>query len=346
MKTLILTDIMKTGHHWWYADFLRYHTIMDQIIDVCDDYYKLHQHNLESYDKKIAVICGMNDFLLDNEEYKNDLNCKIEKLKSQGFKFILGIPWESRGNTRHNQHIKIYRKICFDTWHGDHDWFWYYMYSKNKDKNFIFDHTVKLYDFLYLNKIKRQHRVNLFNKIVSKNILSNSLFSFTDMQPPYRLPKEYELPWLRGESYPSTHGNEDQDIFEKPYNVSSINIVSETNNNNEETFITEKSWKPIIAGQIFVIHGNYRTLAKLKELGFQTFDCIFDESYDNELDPNKRIKKIVELLTKLKSSKFLDLYANTKIIRDHNQKLFWNKQKLSEIINQRVLSFLKLVDRS
>lgn len=346
MKTLILTDIVKTGHHWWYADFLKYNTITDQQIDVIDDYYRLYQYNHESYDRKIAIICAMNDFLLKNEEYKNDLNNRIKKLKSQGFKFILGIPWESRENTKFNQHIKIYKKNCCNVWYGDHDWFWYYMYAKNKDKNFVFDHTVKIYDFLYLNKIKRHHRVNLFEKIISQNILSNSLFSFTDMQPKYQLPKEYELPWLGGESYPSKHGKEDQDIFEKPYNVSGINIVSETNDKNKEIFITEKLWKPIIAGQIFVVYGNYKTLSKLKELGFQTFDSIFDESYDNEPDTDKRMEKIVELLVKLKNSKYLDLYEKTKHIRDHNQKLFWNKEKLSEIINQRILVFLKLVDCS
>lgn len=346
MKSLILTDIMKTGHHWWYADFLRYNTIVDQQIDIIDDYYRLHQYKLESYDKKIAIICAMNDFLLKNKEYKNDFDSKIEKLKSQGFKFILGIPWESRENTKHNQHIALYEKNCFNIWYGDYEWFWYYVYAKNKDKNFIFDHSVKFYDFLYLNKIKRPHRVNLFNKIMSRNILSNSLFSFTDLQTPYRLSKEYELPWLRGQSYPSKYGKEDQDIFEKPYNVSGINIVSETNDNNEEIFITEKLWKPIIAGQIFVVHGNYKILSKLRELGFQTFDSIFDESYDNERDQNKRIEKIVELLATLKNSNFLKMYEKTLNIRTYNQKLFWNKEKLSVIINQRLLDFLKLVDRS
>jgi len=25
MKTLTLTDIVKIGHHWWHADFLKYY---------------------------------------------------------------------------------------------------------------------------------------------------------------------------------------------------------------------------------------------------------------------------------------------------------------------------------
>ena len=41
---------------------------------------------------------------------ESDVNYRFEKLKSQGFKFILGIPWESRENAKDNQHIKFYKK--------------------------------------------------------------------------------------------------------------------------------------------------------------------------------------------------------------------------------------------
>lgn len=57
------------------------------------------------------------------------------------------------------------------------------------------------------------------------------------------------------------------------------------------------------------------------------------------------IEKIVELLAKLKNSKHLDLYKKTKHIRDCNQKLFWDREKLSKIINQRILEFFNLYDK-
>jgi len=345
MKNLILTDIMKTGHHWWYGDFFRYNTITSQQITIVDDYYRLNEHSLVSYDRKIAIICAMNDFLLNNQEYKTDLMKKIEKLKKEGFKFILGTPWESRENTKRNQHYDLLKNHCYHAWYGDHDWFWYYMYAKNKDRNFIFDHSNKIYDFLYLNKIPRAHRKKLFEKIVSHGLLNNSLYSFTNLKSPHRLPAEYELPWLSGLQYPSQHGKEDQDIFEKPYNASVVNIVSETNDNNDEIFITEKLWKPIIAGQPFVVHGNHKILSKLKDMGFKTFDSVWDESYDDETDPDKRIVKIVQVLIAIKNNKFFDLYQQTKDIRYHNQNLFWNKLKLSEIINTRLSKFLLLYDK-
>ena len=71
MKNLILTDIMKTGHHWWYSQFIKYNNIKDQQIEVCDDYYNLNLFDLEKFDRKIAIICLMNDYLLKNDADKS-----------------------------------------------------------------------------------------------------------------------------------------------------------------------------------------------------------------------------------------------------------------------------------
>ena len=104
MKNFILTDIMKTGHHWWYGQFIKYNTIKDQHIEVCDDYYHLNQFKLTEFNRRIALICIMHDHLLKNDEYKSDLLRRIEKLKEQKFEFILATPWESRENTKNNDH--------------------------------------------------------------------------------------------------------------------------------------------------------------------------------------------------------------------------------------------------
>ena len=88
MKNLILTDIMKSGHHWWYARFLRYNSIKSQHIEICDDYYSLSNFNLSTFDRKIAIICVMNDYLLKNDEYKIDIMRRINKLRQKDFKFF------------------------------------------------------------------------------------------------------------------------------------------------------------------------------------------------------------------------------------------------------------------
>lgn len=344
MKNLILTDIMKSGHHWWYAQFLRYNSIRSQHIEICDDYYSISNFDLSTFDRKIAIICVMNDYLLKNDEYKIDLMRRINKLKQKDFKFILGIPWESRETSRGNQHIEFFSNISEFIWYGELNWFWFYMFEKNHTKNFTFNHSNKKYDFFYLNKQKRPHRLQLYNELLQSGLLNNSLYTFIGHDNrPVRLPLEYELPWVDRKNYPWY--NHDQDIYEKPYEATKYNIVSETIV-NDEIFFTEKIWKPILAQQPFVVHGSAGYLLELRQLGFQTFNNFFDESYDSELDHEKRIKKIVTTLKHIQKIDYKKLYQDTFDIRQHNKNLFWNKNELSNSINKTILNFFKFVDGS
>jgi hypothetical protein len=67
--------------------------------------------------------------------------------------------------------------------------------------------------------------------------------------------------------------------------------------------ISEKSMKPLAWGQLplFVCYGGQ--VNKLRELGFDLFDDFVDHSYDNELDPDKRIISVVNELERLCKSK-------------------------------------------
>jgi len=341
-KKIILTDIMKTGHHWWYAQFLKYNSILDQTIEVCDDYYRLNDIKLDKFYRKIALICVMNDNLLNNIEYKEDLIKRIKILKDKNFKFVVAFPWESKETSKNNNHIKFLSSITKYIWYGETNWFWFYMFEKNHNKQFNFNHSVKKHDFLYLNKLPRSHRVQLFKRLEASHLLDNSLYSF--LSEGKRLNPQYELPWVDTNNYPE-YGS-DQDIYENPYNDSYISIVSETSDSNLEIFITEKIWKPIIAEHIFVVHGNYRCLKKLKEMGFKTFENIFSERYDEESDSYIRRRTIVNLLNDIKLKKFKNFYKETADIRKHNKDLFWNKAELSDSINQTILGFFKFFDSS
>lgn len=346
-KNLILTDILKTGHHWWYAQFLRYHSISSQDIDICEDYYELQDIDLKKYDRKIVLICVMNDHLLKNIEYKEDLLRRIKSLKEKNFKFILANPWESIETSENNCLIEFLLPFADNhIWYGGINWFWFYMFEKNHTKQFKFEHSNKKYDFLYLNKLARNHRIDMYTMLSKQGLLKNSLYSFLTENPLgiAKLNHEYELPWVDRENYPFKH--RDQDIYEKPYNDSYISIVSETSVSNKEIFMTEKIWKPIIAEQIFVVHGNYRYLKKLKEMGFKTFDTIFSENYDEEPDEYIRRRKIVNLLNEVKTKNFEKFYDDTIDIRKHNKELFWNKMSLSSSINKTILDFFEFFDSS
>jgi hypothetical protein len=334
---------MKTGHHWWYAQFLRYNSLEDEEIIICEDYYDLHQHNISKFDRRIALICGQHDSKLNSTEYKNDLDLRIAKLKEKGFKFILAHPWECAETAKDNEHIKLFSDSSVGTWYGGSNWFWFYMYEKHHNKSFTFDHSVKKYDFLYLNKQKRVHRVSLYNELQTERCLDNSLYSFIGLEKPIRLDPAYELPWIDTNNYPWV--GRDQDMYELPYNHSAYNIVSETHDTGD-TFITEKIWKPVIMQQMFVVHSTPHYLKTLRGLGFQTFHSVLDESYDEEQNAGKRIDKIVELCKWLKDQDPVKMYKATESIRKHNAEHFFKESAVKSAVNATVLGLLKFFDSS
>lgn len=123
-------------------------------------------------------------------------------------------------------------------------------------------------------------------------------------------------------------------INEKAHKNTFLNIVTETMCNNESVFITEKTYKPIYMCQPFIIFGNPHSLKKLKEYGFKTFDKWWDESYDEELDLNVRLEKIVKVLEEISSWDFDKCYDITNQMEEiliHNYKQMMTTDELYKI---------------
>ena len=343
-RNFILTDLMKTGENDLYEKFINMHTFKDQTFECTSEYYMLQHYDLDSYDRKFAIIDRSKageQHPSHNVEYRQELERRRGLLHSQGFTFILATPWESKANI---DQMPLYPKHVSKQaneilWSGGVSWFWFYMYNKHKDSKFNFDHSNKIYNFLYLNKQPRSHREKLYNKLFDKGILDNSLHT---KWPERKLPEEYELPWAQ--DYPP-YGM-DQDIYEKPYNDTACSIVSETNDNNHEVFMTEKIWKPIIAQQLFIVHGNHLYLQRLREMGFRTFNNYFEEAYDLDKDPDMRIDTIVDVCDRLRDAPWQDFYLQSKALRQHNYDKFFHKENLGNEINKTLNLFLEFADRS
>lgn len=103
-------------------------------------------------------------------------------------------------------------------------------------------------------------------------------------------------------------------------------IVTETYFLNEDTLnITEKTIKPILRFQMFIIVGSPHTLSTLRELGFQTFAPYIDETYDTITDPVQRficITKEIDRLCSLSIEELHDLYCSLWPRILHNYKRF------------------------
>jgi hypothetical protein len=77
--------------------------------------------------------------------------------------------------------------------------------------------------------------------------------------------------------------------------------------------------------------GNTHTLKKLKELGFKTFSNWWDESYDDEMDLEKRIYKIIKVLEEIASwdlEKCTTIRNEMKEILIHNYNQMLDKSEL------------------
>ena len=103
-----------------------------------------------------------------------------------------------------------------------------------------------------------------------------------------------------------------------------LSIVMETYNYEKYPFFTEKTFKPIIGCQPFIIHGNPGCLTELKNAGFKTFDRWFDESYDNLADHN-RFEAIARIILEISSwslEKINEVYQEMLPILKHNREHF------------------------
>jgi hypothetical protein len=78
-----------------------------------------------------------------------------------------------------------------------------------------------------------------------------------------------------------------------------VYVPTETVYFGRRTHITEKTFKAIALEMPFVLVAPAGSLAYLREYGFQTFDSVFDESYDLETDDLRRIEKVTALLKSL-----------------------------------------------
>jgi hypothetical protein len=97
------------------------------------------------------------------------------------------------------------------------------------------------------------------------------------------------------DDFNSIISNQTNDQIIQVYQDSLVHIISETNFFTSIIHMTEKTMKPIVYLQPFIILGSPHSLKYLKEMGFKTFDKFWDESYDEETDHAKRLLKIVNL---------------------------------------------------
>jgi len=116
-------------------------------------------------------------------------------------------------------------------------------------------------------------------------------------------------------------------LAENFYEDSYFNIVLETFIDVDSSggqFITEKTFKPILHHQPFIVVAEHNHLKHLHELGYKTFSSIWDESYDSIENTQERFEAVMKLSEDLCSrslDQLHDMYASVEDILEHNHNL-------------------------
>lgn len=115
--------------------------------------------------------------------------------------------------------------------------------------------------------------------------------------------------------------------LENYFQQSYFSIITEGDfsRGEQRQMFTEKVLKCFLYGHPFVIIGLPGTLSLLQNLGFITFSSIIDESYDNEVDDEKRLSMCLKEIDKLNSyniNELKNMYNDLMPILHHNYQTY------------------------
>lgn len=275
----------------------------------CSEWFKpcLEKFNLvyydetKNYDKKSTILVVGN---ISNSGW-------YTRLYNQGYKVVVDNLWELP------QKIELDAYIC-----KNKNWFWYnesLWYRYRNLHNYVPNPAFNKLAFIPMN-LQKNFRDQLF-KIISQNP-DQFIFSYRALG--FTLPGDIDAPeWQR-------YFNADW------YNQTYFSVVAETTiDQNIPLFITEKTFKPIAFQHPFMILGQPKILKWLHYLGFETFENLFDESYDQIFDLDKKLAIIEKNIFNFEK-KLYDSITIEKLRHNHN--LFFDYQQVLNRIKEEIVN--------
>ena len=227
-------------------------------------------------------------------------------------------------------------------------------YVREDDLDFDYRRGKK---FLCFNRnMHRVHRLGLAYLAIKYNILPDGFFSFiAHIHPsiPSQLlhvtqesnesleiiatkiksliPYELDTQHVENKMSFTTNENNNKHFYENSY----LHITSETDFETGPTpFLSEKTWRPILNLQPFIYVGNYKSLEKLRSLGFKTFSPFINEDYDLIEDRRERffaIEKEIKKFVDMSLEEIHDWYYSITDILIHNQNVLKSYTKYNPI---------------
>jgi hypothetical protein len=308
-KTLVLMDFDYNDKISWYSNTTDHFKFKFFGLNF-NNFFKKY-FNFEIYDEQKTYDKDCIFVILDiyNKKKFSDRYPTYLKLHDQGYKIILWMLPEFPGTHFHRFFNPLNSPIPI--FYIPH-WFWFQELGSSVDpflstseKIVLTPHEYpknKTYEALALVPMNkpRNHRDQLFNRLSSlKNDILLSYVARGLTLPRNELYESDINPYYVRVIDPLVDPGVEiiNDRYFNPdwYNSTYFSIVVETCIEKYEypVFLTEKTWKPIKYKHPFVIWGQPGSLAYLKELGFETYENLFDESYDLNENPHQRLQTII-----------------------------------------------------
>jgi hypothetical protein len=104
-------------------------------------------------------------------------------------------------------------------------------------------------------------------------------------------------------------------------------------NEDDGHFISEKTYRVLIANRPFIVYSTQDWLKRFKRQGYKTYSPFINEKYDDEFDNAKRLTMIVdevERICKLPADEYAALVKECQLIADYNYNLvmeLYNKEQ-------------------
>jgi hypothetical protein len=211
----------------------------------------------------------------------------------------------------------------------------------------------RAHEFTVLNRLHKSWRATAMADLKRNTVLDNSYWSYCetgslDLDNPIEIDSISDLRadtnrFLQNSPYTSDNLDQAQRnnhslVEPKYYTNSYCNIVMETHFDADQsggTFLTEKTFKPIKHGQMFFVAGPAGSLQALKDLGYRTFDNVFDNSYDQITDNTQRWQRLRDSI-KQAQYRLADRFESARSDIAHNQQLFLasKTQRLNTLIGK------------
>jgi hypothetical protein len=199
----------------------------------------------------------------------------------------------------------------------------------------------RTYKLSCLSGTPKNHRVYNHFYVENKPYYHDCLYKFYNYSDDNRRPDEPPLDpvtykrWQdTRHTYPLWNTSAGFSAVHPAFTDTYINLVADTTILNR-IFISEKVWKPISCGQLFLMLSNPGSAAHLKELGVDTFDDIIDHKYyDSEPNWQLRVEKIYTIIDQLMQQDLASIYNQTKHRRLINRQKYFNGDFGRDYYNQ------------